>query len=162
MNRQVATGFLMSSAPRLTLLGLTWAHRTASCLPSDRYAPFHSYYDGMRTSLARITDQGIVGEWMMYKFSVEKVQTSSSGAHASPFVRRLRDICEEYFRDSSKGALIHPVTEETKNTSSSLVEEGAQRRAESAVPFFLKVSPAWIMRAIRARWEVIRYSPFWA
>lgn len=134
VNRHIATGFLMSSAPRLTGVGLTWAPRTASCLVSDSYTPYSSY-DGMRTSLACITDQGIVGEWMMYEFSVEKVLASVLDAYTSPLIRRLKELCEEYLRDCSKGALIHPVTEEAKNTSENLIQESAQCRAESVVLF---------------------------
>lgn len=135
VNRHIASGFLMSSAPRLTLLNLTWAPRTASCILSDYDKPFHSSYDGMKTSLARITNQGIVGEWMMYEFSVEKVQTSILNAYTSGLTRSLKGICEEYLGDCARGALIHPVTEGAKNTSETLIQEGAQRRAESAVPF---------------------------
>ncbi|KAL8989504.1 MAG: hypothetical protein Q9169_008348 [Polycauliona sp. 2 TL-2023] len=131
----IATGFLMTSAPRLTTLNFTWAPRTASCLPTDRYGLVHSFYEGATTALARIADQGIVGDWMMYEFDVETVQTVPLDTFTSPLNRRLKEICEIHLRQYSRGALIHPVTEQVKNTSVSLIQEGDQRRAESATPF---------------------------
>ena len=122
VNRHIATGFLVSSAPRLTIPGLTWAPRTASCLPFDDSWLVHSYFDGMKTSLARITGQGIVGDWMMYEFDVEEVQTSTLTAFTTGVLRRLKDICKENFRDCSTGALIHPVTDESRNSRAALFE----------------------------------------
>lgn len=130
----IATGFLMSSAPRLSLPGLSWAPLTASCRPLDPYAPIYSY-DGTGTSLARITDRGIVGEWMMYEFNVQKVQTLISDAFLPPFMKRLKEICKEFLEDCSKAAMIHPVTEDAKNAVANQLQEGDQRQAESAVPF---------------------------
>ena len=122
LNRHIATGFLVSSAPRLTLPSLTWAPRTASCLPSDDNWLVHSYFDGPNTSLARITDQGIVGDWMMYEFGIEEVQTSTLTAYTTPFLGRLKDICKERFRDCSRGALIQPVTDESRNSMAALIQ----------------------------------------
>lgn len=123
VNRNISTGFLVSSAPRLTTRGLTWAPRTTSCLTSDYEPAVHSSFDGMNTSLARITDQGIVGDWMMYEFNVEDVRTSPLTAFSASNLRRLKDICKKRFGDCcSRGALIHPVTDGSKSSVASLIE----------------------------------------
>lgn len=122
VNSHITTGFLVSSAPRLTVPGLTWAPRTTSCLPSDDNWLVHSYFDGPNTSAARITDQGIVGEWMMYEFGVEEVQASTLTTHTTPLLKRLKEICKEHFRDCLRGALIQPVTEESRNSMTSLIQ----------------------------------------
>ena len=76
VGNHINTGFFMPSTPRLTLPGFTWAPRTASCQPDGKNETLvRSYFDGMNTKQARITDQGIVGEWMMYEFDIEVVQT---------------------------------------------------------------------------------------
>lgn len=139
VNRHISTGFLLSSAPRLTIPGLTWAPRSATCLPFDNNWLVHSYFDGTHTSLARITDQGIVGDWMMYEFSVEEVQTSTLTNFTHPILRRLKDICKEYFRDCSRGALIQPVTDESRNSVGALIQlvtdESKNLRAAINGPF---------------------------
>lgn len=123
VNRNISTGFLVSSAPRLATRGLTWAPRTTSCVTSGNEPPVHSSFDGTNTSLARITDQGIVGDWMMYEFSVQDVRTSPLTAFSAPNLRRLKDICKERFEDNcSRGALIHPVTDDSKSSVASLIE----------------------------------------
>ena len=134
VQRHITTGFLMSNAPRLTLPGLTWAPRTAFCRSSDLYGPFQTSYDGTKTALARITEQGIVSAWMMYEFGVESVRAVALDAYTSGLMIRLKEICEQNLQGCSRGALIHPVTDEVKNTLENQLQENAQRQAESAVP----------------------------
>ena len=123
VNRQITTGFLISSAPRLTIPSLTWAPRTASCLMSNDDLIFHPSFDGRNTSLARITDQGIIGEWMMHEFSVEHVRTSQVTPSSEPILRRLKEICKERFGERcSRGALIQPVTDESKGSMGALIQ----------------------------------------
>lgn len=122
VNRSITTGFLVSSAPRLTISGLTWAPRTALSLPSDDDWLVHSYFDGQNTPQALITDQGIVADWMKYEFSVEEVQTSTLTAYTAPILRRLKDICGERFRDCSRGTLVQSLTDWSRNSHASLIQ----------------------------------------
>ena len=123
VDRQITTGFLISSAPRVTIPSLTWAPRTASCLMSNEDSVVHSYFDGENTSLARITDQGIIGEWMIYEFSVVAVRSSPVTPSSDPILRRLKEICKEHFGERcSKGALIHPVTDESRKSMGALIQ----------------------------------------
>ena len=123
VDRQITTGFLMSNVPRITIPSLTWAPRTASCMMLENDFVFHSYFDGENTSLARITDEGIIGEWMMYEFSVVAVRSSPVTPSSDANLRRLKEICKEHFGERcSKGALIHPVTDESRNSMGSLIQ----------------------------------------
>nr|AUW31389.1 hypothetical protein [Cladonia uncialis subsp. uncialis] len=133
VNRSITTGFLMSSAPRVTLPGLTWAPRTASCRSTDSWGPFQTTYDGTKTSLALITEQGIVSEWMMYEIDMESIKAMALDTFTSVFIKRLKEICEETLNGCLRGALIHPVTDEARNTVQNQWPEVNPRQAELAV-----------------------------
>ena len=111
----IDTGFLMSSAPRLTSSCFTWAPRTATCLPDNDDAwLIQSNLDGASTQAARITDQGILGDWLLYRFKPKEILLLQIGPQTSGLMRRLKEICEEHLKACSGGALVHPVTEDMK------------------------------------------------
>ena len=134
VNRYITTGFLMSSAPRLTLPGLTWAPRTASCRSTDMFGgAFEGSYDGTKTSLALITEQGIIGEWMMYEIDMESIKATALDKFTPGRIRRLKEICEIFLGGCLRGALIHPVTDEARNTVHNQIQDVIPLQKEFAV-----------------------------
>ena len=118
--KYVNTEFLLSSAPRLTLRGLSWAPASPYCPPGGQLDVGESDWFSHRGSesyagdLARVTTQGLIGEWMMYKFYVPEV--GSSGVGEASFgdciepecASALRRISRLYLGGYSRGALIQP------------------------------------------------------
>ncbi|KAL9044842.1 MAG: hypothetical protein Q9214_002052 [Letrouitia sp. 1 TL-2023] len=109
----ISPGFLMSSAPRLKTPGFTWAPRTATCLPEDDNTWLkQAHFNGAPTRSARITNQGIVGNWLWYRFKPKEFLSLALTPYTSGVAKRLKGICEEHLRGYSEGALIHPITED--------------------------------------------------
>ncbi|KAI4215746.1 MAG: hypothetical protein LQ351_001733 [Letrouitia transgressa] len=109
----ISPGFLMSSAPRLKTPGFTWAPRTATCLPegADTWLK-QAHFNGPPTRNVKITNQGIMGEWVWYPFQTKEFLSLALSPYTSGIANRLKQICEEHLRGYSEGALIHPITED--------------------------------------------------
>ena len=118
--RWVNTEFLLSGAPRLTLPGLSWAPASPywrSDRPLDMEGsgllPYRSA-ECSGSGLAVITDEGLVAEWMIYKFHVPKIGSKPSGnvlfeGCAGPeCASALLRISRLYLSRYSRGALVKP------------------------------------------------------
>ena len=118
--KYVNAEFLLSSAPRLTLPGLSWAPASPYCKPDHRLATEGSAllsYRGSESSqsgLARITGEGLVGAWMMYEFRVPGVSPDHTGRTTfedctePECVSALLRISGHYLSRCSRGALLQP------------------------------------------------------
>ena len=78
----VHTGFLMSSAPRLSVKGLSWAPATPYFEPlredMSRENPSFRAFSSVDTCPGKITEQGLLAAWHVYEFDTSNVTTSRS------------------------------------------------------------------------------------
>lgn len=110
--KEVTTGFLMSSAPRLRTKGLSWAPSTPyfkplSDSPSTGISSFRAFR-GVETWPGRITDKGLLAAWHVYEFDVLDIVTDAT--QVCPITdnqrRVLVQICDLHLQESRWGALL--------------------------------------------------------
>ena len=112
----VQTGFLMSSAPRLQIRGLSWAPRTPYFKPqrkkSSEDIPSFRASMGRDTWPGFITDKGLEAAWQVYEFDVSN--TIEINSHTSMLIdnqiETLRKISSLFLRDSDWGALLQTMS----------------------------------------------------
>ncbi|KAL9084283.1 MAG: hypothetical protein Q9159_005328 [Coniocarpon cinnabarinum] len=77
-NTKLATGFLLSSAPRLNEPGLSWAPKTPNAMRGGSgESSVYRAYNGEDTSNARITADGLRGSWRVFDFPLRTGKLSA-------------------------------------------------------------------------------------
>ena len=110
--KDVMTGFLMSSAPRLRTKGLSWAPSTPYFKPlsensSTEVSSFRAFGGG-ETWPGRITDKGLLAAWHVYEFDVLDIVTGATQVCLLTDSQRrvLIQICDLHLQESRWGALL--------------------------------------------------------
>ena len=108
----VMTGFLMSSAPRLRMKGLSWAPSTPYFKPlsensSTQVSSFRAFGGG-GTWPGLITDKGLLAAWHVYEFDVLDTVTGATQVCLLTDNQRrvLIQICALHLQESRWGALL--------------------------------------------------------
>ncbi|KAL9052881.1 MAG: hypothetical protein Q9162_005107 [Coniocarpon cinnabarinum] len=77
-NTKLATGFLLSSTPRLNEPGLSWAPKTPNAMRGvSGESSLYRAYNGEDTSNARITADGLRGFWRVFDFPLRTGKVSA-------------------------------------------------------------------------------------
>ena len=112
----VHTGFLMSSAPRLSVKGLSWAPATPFFEPlrEDKLTETPSFraFRGADTCPGKITEQGLLAAWHVYEFDTFNVTTCVSRTLVvnEDQIVVLKEIVSLYLQGCPWGALLLPVS----------------------------------------------------
>ena len=112
----VHTGFLMSSAPRLSTKGLSWAPSTPyfKPLPQNESRGMSSFraFVSNETWPGIITARGLQASWHVYEFDTTNLAQPShqDGPPLGSQADILRQICSLYLQHSSWGALLQPMS----------------------------------------------------
>ena len=96
-NTWIETGFLMSSAPRLDNAGFTWAPKTPNAARTGDKS-FLRAYDGEETKQAKVTTDGLLGEWMCFQIDLlddlSTPTTTLTSAWLSKLIRKPPGVKE--------------------------------------------------------------------
>ena len=112
----VHTGFLMSSAPRLPMKGLSWAPSTPYFEPlredKSRQVPSFRAFSSSDTWPGKVTDQGLLAAWHVYQFDTSNVTTRGSQTSVvnDDQIVVLEEIVSLYLQGCPWGALLLPVS----------------------------------------------------
>ena len=112
----VHTGFLMSSAPRLPMKGLTWAPATPYFEPLREdvltETPSFRAFTSSDTWPGQVTDKGLLAAWHVYEFDTSNVTTCGSQTSVvnDNQIVLLKEIVSLYLQGCLWGALLLPVS----------------------------------------------------
>ncbi|KAL9625868.1 MAG: hypothetical protein Q9160_000188 [Pyrenula sp. 1 TL-2023] len=126
VGNSIPTGFLVSSAPRLTAPGLSWAPQSPFAAPnklknkqSNKISDFIRPSKGQDTAYGKITDDGLEGPWLVYRFQsrlklLKKTLKApprqlSSRLSSSPLDQELDKIRHRFLPYHHYGALLRPL-----------------------------------------------------
>ncbi|CAD6589385.1 MAG: hypothetical protein ASARMPRED_004021 [Alectoria sarmentosa] len=115
-SESVHTGFLMSSAPRLGIKGLSWAPSTPyfKSLPEGPPTGVSSFraFVSTETWPGTITDQGLLAAWHVYEFDTSEASQpdAQNTMLKDSQMGILKEICTLYLQDSTWGALLLPMS----------------------------------------------------
>ena len=115
-SESVHTGFLMSSAPRLGIKGLSWAPSTPyfKSLPEGPPTGVSSFraFVSTETWPGTITDQGLLAAWHVYEFDTSEASQpdAQNTMLKDSQMGILKEICTLYLHDSTWGALLLPMS----------------------------------------------------
>lgn len=168
---RIATAYLISNTPRLTVRGFSWAPKTPYVRligygPSqDLLGPYNSF-EGSNSEIGQITSRGLVAEWLVYHLAlsdaplyqdapVTMVSLSISGERTETILpgHRIRNNCWATalsFRDEYKHVvLIQPLVD-----SGSKSYDAAKNRGESHGDVFAICAShnqeRWTWKAVQA------------
>lgn len=117
-NTTLSTGFLMSSTPRLSIPGFSWApsRPTPQTLISTSHdeEAYYLAYDGADTEYGSIKNEGFSAFWTTYEFhggkrkrvNLKFLGAKSSSRSNSLNIPRIRDL---YLQDYRNGVLLRPI-----------------------------------------------------
>ena len=106
IGRQVKTGSLMSSLPRIqSQMGLGWAPTCPTIHSQSAFEPnrgdFYLAYDGLNSGTGTITSEGLQAKWLIHKFSLHSV------ASKLRFPKNVA-IARQWLHDYPLEALLRP------------------------------------------------------
>lgn len=158
----VWTGFLVSSAPRLQVRGLSWAPSSPVAqlwVTPATSSPYRLLsYDGMESEPGIVTREGLKAKWLVHEFpgprAYLKATSVGTGIHRkaiSSFMRlstnsektlyptNMRRIRQQFMQNHSHFALLRPINNKTFDSAS-------QNRGDSSRVLV-------VVCATNARWE---------
>lgn len=113
VGKKISTGSLISSAPRLECMGLSWAPSSPVLRPKpgahgqERKA--HAPYDGGMTRQGLITADGLLSKWMVFRFLTTEYSPPTQNENLTrsiEFHERLSAIVQQSTAEFKWGALL--------------------------------------------------------
>ena len=129
---QIKTGYLVSNAPRLKATGLGWAPVSPTLHASVQQSEIRDLdgFDGGESAYAYITTDGLVGDWLLWKFNGNRFQHLSN---YSQYSNNLAEIKMQYLQGYRWGAILCPILEQYNGDVEFWWEEGGRTRSTVVV-----------------------------